>query len=98
MKISLYSIHVLQEVLSNYEILREQFPGAKLKASKFEDFVEAVQPIRSQLPVVTKEIGDTWIQGIASDPKKMAMYRSFSQALEECSTAGIHTCDSSPSN
>ena len=70
--------------MSNYEILRAEFPEAKIAASTFENFFAAVQPIKSNLPVVTKEIGDLWIQGIASDPHKMAAYRAFSSAVEEC--------------
>lgn len=72
------------EILNYYEIMRKEFPGAKVKASTFDEFFEAVQPIKSQLPVVTKEIGDTWIQGIASDPNKMSRYRAFISALSSC--------------
>ncbi|XP_033729575.1 uncharacterized protein LOC117318725 [Pecten maximus] len=74
----------IYEILNYYEIMRKEFPGAKIKASTFDEFFEAVQPIKSQLPVITKEIGDTWIQGIASDPYKMAKYRAFTSALSSC--------------
>jgi hypothetical protein len=30
-----------------------------------------VTPVKHLLPVVTREIGDTWIYGYASDPLKM---------------------------
>ncbi|XP_021341777.1 uncharacterized protein LOC110442470 [Mizuhopecten yessoensis] len=85
----------IQEILNYYEIMRKEFPGAKIKASTFDEFFEAVQPIKSQLPVVTKEIGDTWIQGIASDPKKMAKYRAFTSSLSSCFLT--HQCDYSDS-
>ncbi|KAK3598273.1 hypothetical protein CHS0354_022590 [Potamilus streckersoni] len=78
----------VEEILGYYEILRAEFPQAKLRASTFEDFVAAVQPIKGSLPVVTKEIGDTWIQGIASDPKKMAQYRTVSETIMGCINAG----------
>ena len=40
-------------------------------------FAERLRPIRDSLPVVTKEIGDTWIYGVASDPQKEAQYRAL---------------------
>ncbi|WAR01890.1 hypothetical protein MAR_008448 [Mya arenaria] len=68
-----------------------EFPGANLHASTFEKFVEAVWPMRDQLPVVTNEIGDTWIQGISSDPRKLAEYRVVMNALTNCIKEG--KCD-----
>jgi len=34
----------------------------------------AVEPYRERLPIVTQEIGDTWISGVPSDPLKVARY------------------------
>ena len=34
-----------------------------------------MEPHKSALPVVTQEIGDTWIYGVSSDPVKLARYR-----------------------
>ncbi|XP_052801286.1 uncharacterized protein LOC128232002 [Mya arenaria] len=81
----------VEEILGYYEILRAEFPGANLHASTFEKFVEAVWPMRDQLPVVTNEIGDTWIQGISSDPRKLAEYRVVMNALTNCIKEG--KCD-----
>ncbi len=36
--------------------------------------------LRDKLPVVTEEIGDTWIYGCASDPLKVARFRELSAA------------------
>jgi len=55
-----------QEILGYYEILRAEFPNARLQASRLDDYFDAAQVIRSRLPVVTSEIGDTWIQGVQS--------------------------------
>ncbi|KAJ8302871.1 hypothetical protein KUTeg_019267 [Tegillarca granosa] len=74
----------IQEILGNYEVARSQFTKAIVQASTFEDFIEAVQPIKSKLPIVTKEIGDTWIQGIASDPRKVAEMRAIFRARSKC--------------
>jgi hypothetical protein len=43
---------------------------------------------KSDLPVVTQEISDTWIQGIASDPRKSAEYRAVSRVLSNCVFSG----------
>ena len=48
------------------------FPGAKVVASDaIDDFVAAVLPHKHTLPVVTAEIGDTWIMGANADPLKV---------------------------
>ena len=69
--------------------MRFEFPGAKISASTFEDFIELVQPYKSQLPVFTQEIGDVWIQGSGSDPRKTAVMRAMFRARTECFQKGI---------
>ena len=81
---------LLQEVLNVYEIVRSQFPEAtNIAASTFEDFIELVQPFKSQLPVFTQEMGDVWIQGSGSDPRKTAVMRAMFRARAECFQKGI---------
>uniref|UniRef100_A0A0B7AAX7 Glycoside hydrolase family 38 N-terminal domain-containing protein n=1 Tax=Arion vulgaris TaxID=1028688 RepID=A0A0B7AAX7_9EUPU len=77
------------EILGYYEILRAEYPGAELVASTFDNFVKALETVKSSLPVRSFEIGDTWIQGITSDPKKCAMYRAFTRAWENCDDMGL---------
>ena len=84
---------LFQEVLRYYEILRKQFPGASFAASTFDEYFAALLPIKSKLPVVTGEISDTWIQGIASDPRKMAEYRAVSRVLSNCTGMGRSQCN-----
>ena len=71
-----------------YEIFRSEFPDARIKASTFDDYMISLSTIKDKLPVVTNEIGDTWIQGIASDPRKMAEYRAVSRVLGNCIKKG----------
>ncbi|KAK3087454.1 hypothetical protein FSP39_006109, partial [Pinctada imbricata] len=78
----------IEEILGYYEILRAEFPGADIQASQFEWYFSKVQSIRSMLPLIRQEIGDTWIQGIASDPMKMAYYRALSDSLTSCVEKG----------
>ena len=80
----------LAEIQTAFEILREQYSGAKVFASTLDNFVNAINV--STLPTVCGEIGDTWIQGIASDPRKMALYRAAGRALW-CSEDYQYSCD-----
>jgi hypothetical protein len=67
--------HTLEEIRKIYADLRQQFPKASIRASNLTEIANAVEPHKSALPVLTQEIGDTWIYGVASDPVKVARYR-----------------------
>jgi hypothetical protein len=57
--------------------LMQQYPSATIAASSLDDFARLVEPFKGQLPVVDKEIGDTWIHGAATDPLKVSRYRAL---------------------
>lgn len=76
------------EVLTVYEIVRSQFRGANITASTFEAFIELVQPFKSRLPVFSQEMGDVWIQGSGSDPRKTAIMRAMFRARTGCFQQG----------
>jgi hypothetical protein len=59
-----------------------RFPNAEITACNLSDMANAIAPYREKLPVVTQEIGDTWIHGIASDPLKVARYREVARLRE----------------
>ena len=42
-----------------------------------------LSPTAADLPVVTQEIGDTWIYGVASDPIKVARYREVARLRKD---------------
>ena len=69
--------HTLDEVHQIYSELRTQFPGAEVKAASLTEIANAVTPFQHGLPVLTHEIGDTWIYGVPSDPTKLARYREL---------------------
>ncbi len=71
--------HSLDEIRKTFDRLRAQFPNATIQAATLSDVAAATEPIRSQLPIVTQEIGDTWIYGVPSDPPKLAAYREVSR-------------------
>jgi len=71
--------HTIGEIRKIYSRLRRQFPNAKVIASNLTEIANTLEPYRNQLPVVTGEIGDTWIYGVASDPLKLARYREVAR-------------------
>ena len=62
-------------------------------ASTFDQFVADIQEVKDELPVITKEVGDTWIYGVPSDPLKMAQNREIQRQWIACMEAGNPACD-----
>lgn len=75
--------HKPEQIAKKYDDLRKQFPNAEVKASTLNDIAADVLLLRDQLPVVTGELGDTWIHGAASDPYKIARFRELSRLRRE---------------
>jgi hypothetical protein len=57
--------------------LRHAEPDADIVASTLDVFGNAMWARRDGFPVVTDEIGDSWIHGTASDPHKLARFRAL---------------------
>ncbi len=68
-----------EEIAKIYNDLRTQFPNAEVVASTLNEVAKEVSAIQSKLPVITKELGDTWIHGAGSDPLKIAQFREISR-------------------
>lgn len=66
-----------EEVDAVYARLQHKFPDAAIQASTLDDFALAMRRVCPNLPVVTQEIGDTWIRGIGADPGKVARFRAL---------------------
>jgi hypothetical protein len=75
--------HSAEEIHAIYARLRKQFPNAKISACDLTAMANAIEPYRAGLPVVTQEIGDTWIYGAGSDPLKVARYREVARLRSE---------------
>ncbi|HZL49810.1 MAG TPA: DUF5054 domain-containing protein [Terracidiphilus sp.] len=74
--------HTADEIAKIHAELATQFPNAEITACNLSDMANAIAPYRDKLPVVTQEIGDTWIHGCASDPLKVARYREVARLRE----------------
>jgi hypothetical protein len=57
------------EVQTSLDKLRTEYPGATIKTSTFDAFIQDVEPVAKQLPVVDLEVGDTCVQ-----PSQPLMY------------------------
>lgn len=75
-----------------YEELHKKYPNASIKAATLNDVAQRMQRLEN-LPVIDKEIGDTWIHGAGTDPKKLGMYRELSRYIEENGTDGVDLND-----
>lgn len=71
--------HTPEEIEKIYAGLNRRFPNAHVIASNLTEIANAAETFREHLPVITQEIGDTWIYGIASDPLKVARYREMAR-------------------
>jgi hypothetical protein len=72
------------EIHGNLDIIRQSYPGANVFSSSLQRFLEDVAGISSQLALFDRDISDTWIQGIASDPKRVQQYQALTRALARC--------------
>ncbi len=62
--------------------LMQQYPSANIAASGLDDFAHLIEPFKDQLPIVDKEIGDTWIHGAGTDPLKVSRYRALCRFID----------------
>lgn len=72
------------EIEAIYAQLRQEYPEAEITAGDLNDLALLVRPVAKYLPVVTQELGDTWIHGAGTDPKKLSMYRSLLRLAKTC--------------
>lgn len=71
-----------EQIRTIYEDLHARFPEAVLRAGTLEDVAE-IALAEEGLPVVTSEIGDTWIHGTGTDPAKTSAFRGLLRLAEE---------------
>jgi hypothetical protein len=81
--------HSPEQIAKIYAGLRKQFPHARVFASNLNAVAEEVRLLRDRLPVITQEIGDSWIHGPGSDPLLMARFRELSRLRREWVEKGI---------
>jgi hypothetical protein len=84
--------HTAEEIKKVHTDYAARFPNAEITACNLSDIANAIQPYRDKLPVVTQEIGDTWIYGPPGDPLKMARYREVARLRDAWIAKGEFKC------
>lgn len=79
----------IAEIRQNHAILRQSYPGAQIVSSSFQRFLEDVSGIENQLELFDRDISDSWLQGIGSDPKRVQQYQALQRALVDCFSTGF---------
>ena len=72
-----------KDVENIFAELREQFPDAELAASDLNAAAEVLREIEDTLPIITDEIGDSWIHGTGTDSKKVSQFRALERLFNE---------------
>lgn len=72
------------EVKALYKEIGERYPEAEIRAATLNDVAGTIDS--TKLPVFEGEIGDTWIYGMASDPKKLAAFRALQRYYDSIDT------------
>ena len=70
--------HSYENVKEIYANLRKRYPNARIIGASFNEIARELTAVRNTLPVVTSEIGDTWIYGYGGAPVRMAKFRALS--------------------
>jgi len=65
------------DILQDFQKRRDLHPGANVIGSTLDAYAKKIVRHRALFPLVTAEIGDTWIHGTGSDPLKVAGYRAL---------------------
>ena len=83
-----YGPNGTDQVLLDYEKFGKAFPNARIQRSTLDAFWDLLEPLKSTLPVLTSEIGDSWMYGVSSDPLKLAEMRAMMRIGAKLSYAG----------
>ncbi len=69
--------------------LRSDHPGAETAPGRMDDFAVALRAHRERLPVITQELGDTWIHGVGADPQMTIPYRELCRLRRNWLARGV---------
>lgn len=70
-------------IKSHFEKIEKQYSDYEVVAGSLDDYAECIWKVKDKLPIITNEIGDTWIHGVGTDPFKVGAYKLLLSLLEE---------------
>lgn len=77
-----------EQILEFWSNMEKTYPNAVAEASTMDAYAKELLTVKDRLPVITSEIADTWIHGIASDPYKTACFKGLLRKADEWSENG----------
>lgn len=80
------AIHQTVEV---YRALAHRYPETQIRAASLEEYGGLLWTNRELFPVVTGELGDSWIHGIASDPVKTQRFLGLQRLYDDFVGEGL---------
>ena len=86
--------HSAGNVRGIFARLAERYPGAEIKAASLNEVEAALTAMSDRLPIITDEIGDTWIYGYGSSPMRMKKFRELSRLFASWLDEGKIKADS----
>ncbi|HKL56803.1 MAG TPA: DUF5054 domain-containing protein [Sphaerochaeta sp.] len=84
----------LDEVLAVYRRLEQEYPGAEILASDLSSYARNIISKKGSFPLLQEEIGDTWIHGVGTDPKKVSRLKMLLSLARKWVEEGSLTKDS----
>jgi hypothetical protein len=85
-----------EQIKAIYAKMQAQFPRTQITASTMDAFAARLLSVKDTLPVITEEIGDTWIHGVGSDPIKVSQYRELLRLRKRWVSTGKLLPESEP--
>lgn len=83
-----------EELDALFAALAEKYPNAHIEAGTLDEFAAKACECKAALPVITEEIGDTWIHGVSTDPWKVSCFRRLLKLKETWISEGKLLIDS----
>lgn len=71
-----------EKVIEIFDEIRKKYPDRNVKAATLDEVALKLRNVKG-IPVIEKEIGDTWIHGVGTDPKKTAMFKDLLRKTED---------------
>lgn len=78
-----------EQILAKLNLLEKTYPNAVVEASTLDAYAKKVLEKKHEIPVITEEIGDSWIHGIATDPVKVSELRRLLELKNKWKEKGI---------
>ena len=80
--------HSLGQIKEIYATAKAKYPNASISATSLNEVARDINTMMDKIPVVTSEIGDTWVYGFGSSPLRIARYRALSRLFTQWIQSG----------